>query len=81
MTLVQVAESTGLSVSFLSDIETGRTHPSLVTLVKLTECYHTSIAALFIEADAEEYIRHVRIALLERGIAEMQAEIERLKQE
>jgi len=40
MTLLQVKESTGLSVSYLSDMERGRTQsPSLETLEKLATCY------------------------------------------
>lgn len=38
-TLKDVAEETGLSVSFLSDMERGRTNPSLKTVIALAE-YH-----------------------------------------
>ena len=38
-TLADVSKRTGLSVSFLSDAERGRTKPSLDTLEKLAECY------------------------------------------
>lgn len=38
-TLSVVSEQTGLSVSFLSDVERGRTKPSLDTLQKLADCY------------------------------------------
>lgn len=37
--LKEVSEATGLSVSFLSDIERGRTNPSLKTIIALAE-YH-----------------------------------------
>lgn len=43
MTLREVAEDTGLSVSFISDIERGRTRPSLATLQKLAGAYNAPI--------------------------------------
>lgn len=43
LTLAKVAEVTELSVSFLSDVERGRTKPSLDTLEKLAACYHVSV--------------------------------------
>jgi transcriptional regulator with XRE-family HTH domain len=39
MTLVQVSRASGLSVSFLSDIENDRTRPSLRSLQALAVCY------------------------------------------
>jgi DNA-binding XRE family transcriptional regulator len=50
MTLQQVAEATGLSVSFLSDLERGRTDPSLSTLKRLAACYGVPVAYLLEEA-------------------------------
>ena len=38
-TLVQVSHVSGLSVSFLSDIENGRSMPSLRSLQALAVCY------------------------------------------
>lgn len=49
MTLAQVAEKTGLSVSFLSDLERGRTDPSLSTLKRLAACYSMPVAYLLEE--------------------------------
>lgn len=46
MTLSQVASQTGISVSFLSDLERGRTAPSLHTLELLATCYDVSLACL-----------------------------------
>lgn len=43
LTLKAAASWTGLSVSFLSDIERGRTKPSLETLKKLSNAYNTMI--------------------------------------
>jgi len=42
MTLTQLARASGLSVSFLSDIENDRTTPSLRTLQALATCYGES---------------------------------------
>lgn len=49
MTLSQVADQTGISVSFLSDLERGRTAPSLHTLELLATCYDVSLASLLEE--------------------------------
>src|SRR5260221_11347389 len=46
MTLAQVAARTGLLVSFLSDLERGRTNPSLSSLRKLAPCYGVHVARL-----------------------------------
>ena len=46
MTLAQVSGETGFSVSFLSDIERGRTNPSLDSLDKLAAFYETPVDEL-----------------------------------
>jgi transcriptional regulator with XRE-family HTH domain len=46
MTLLDVKEKTGLSVSHLSDIERGRTKPSLDALESLAICYGITLADL-----------------------------------
>lgn len=51
MTLAQVAEKTGLSISFLSDLERGRTDPSLSSLRKLAACYDVPVASLLEETE------------------------------
>lgn len=43
LTLSQVSEQTNLSVSFLSDVERGKTNPSLDTLQKLAEFYQVAV--------------------------------------
>lgn len=43
MKLRDVDLKTGISVSFLSDVERGRTEPSLTTLRKLAACYGARI--------------------------------------
>lgn len=39
MTLKQVSEVTGLSISFLSEIERGITLPSIGSATKIADCY------------------------------------------
>src|SRR2546428_5928057 len=47
MTLLQVREETGLSVSYLSDLERGRTsNPSLEILERLAKCYKMTLVDL-----------------------------------
>ena len=46
LTLAQVKGGTDLSVSFLSDIERGRTNPSLETLNRLSRCYELPVNEL-----------------------------------
>ncbi len=46
LTLSEVAEKTGFSVSFLSDLERGQTRPSLETLEKLSKFYKVSMNEL-----------------------------------
>lgn len=50
-TLSDVSKETDLSVSFLSDIERGRTKPSLDSLDKLAECYQVTVNDLLDEVD------------------------------
>ena len=44
--LQRVADHTGLSVSFLSDLERGRTMPSLKTLARLATFYGYTLSEL-----------------------------------
>ena len=46
MTLGEVKAQTGISVSFLSDVERGITNPSIGTLQKLAKCYHIPVDQL-----------------------------------
>ena len=50
-TLAEVSKVTGLSVSFLSDVERERTKPSLDTLEKLASYYQVSVNDLLEEVD------------------------------
>lgn len=54
LTLAQVSDKTSLSVSFLSDIERGRTQPSLGTLEKLATVYQVSVNDILKETDFGE---------------------------
>jgi len=54
-TLHDVSKDTGLSLSFLSDVEQGRTLPSLKTLLTLIDYYEMDIAHPF--AQHEEIYR------------------------
>ena len=45
--LINLSDETGLSVSYLSDIERGRTNPSLETCAKLAKVYKVTLAQLF----------------------------------
>lgn len=46
LTLKEVSDKTGISVSFLSDLERGKTMPSVETLDSLAKFYNVSIATL-----------------------------------
>lgn len=59
LTLRNLAEATGLSVSYLSDVERGRTNPSLKTVDLLADALGVSVNSLltgveFIEKPSEE---------------------------
>lgn len=55
-TLQNLADTTGLSVSFLSDIERGRTDPSLESLRKIAAAYDMELRVEFVwtSDDGEE---------------------------
>lgn len=52
LTLRSLAELTGLSVALLSQIENGKTDPSVETLRKLAKVFESDLANLFREPDA-----------------------------
>ena len=43
-----LAERTGLSISYLSDLEHGRTAPSLKTVEKIADAYNMDIDIVFV---------------------------------
>jgi DNA-binding transcriptional MerR regulator/quercetin dioxygenase-like cupin family protein len=47
LTLAQVARQAGVSISFLSAIERGRSKPSIATLQRLAVIYKTSVLSMF----------------------------------
>ena len=49
MTLKQLAEQTGLSISYLSDMERGRNCPSVKTLKKIAAAYGREVEITFIQ--------------------------------
>jgi transcriptional regulator with XRE-family HTH domain len=62
LTVQQLAEATGLSKGFVSQVENGRTSPSLSTLQELAKSLETSVAYLVVEEDQVPYVvrRHER---------------------
>jgi transcriptional regulator with XRE-family HTH domain len=49
-TLNELSAQAGISLPFLSDIERGRTDPSLKTLIALAECFEMGAADVLTEA-------------------------------
>jgi transcriptional regulator with XRE-family HTH domain len=56
LTVQQLAEATGLSKGFVSQVENGRTSPSLSTLQDLARSLETSVAYLVVEEDQVPYV-------------------------
>lgn len=56
LTVQQLAEATGLSKGFVSQVENGRTSPSLATLYDLAKSLETSVAYLVVEEDLVPYV-------------------------
>ena len=56
LTVQQLAEATGLSKGFVSQVENGRTSPSLSTLQHLARSLETSVAFLVVEEDQVPYV-------------------------
>jgi transcriptional regulator with XRE-family HTH domain len=54
LTLIQVAERTGLSHSFLSQLERGHTRPSMVSLERIARALGTSQVELLAAGDPEQ---------------------------
>jgi transcriptional regulator with XRE-family HTH domain len=48
-----IAQVTGLSVSYLSDMERDRTEPPLRTLAKLARAFNTNVPALLAPVDLD----------------------------
>ena len=56
LTVQQLAEATNLSKGFVSQVENGRTSPSLSTLQDLAKSLETSVAYLVVEEDQVPYV-------------------------
>src|SRR5439155_2149480 len=56
LTVQQLAEASGLSKGFISQVENDRTSPSLATLRDLARALETSIAFLVIEDDQKPHV-------------------------
>jgi transcriptional regulator with XRE-family HTH domain len=67
LTLAELKEKTNLSVSYLSDLERGRTNPSLETLKQIAGVYQTTVSALVegIEGWGEQEIDDIPRGLME----------------
>lgn len=52
LTLAEVKEKSDLSISYLSDLERGRTNPSLDTLKQLAGIYKTTVSELMEETES-----------------------------
>ena len=90
LTLVNVAESTGVSPSFLSSVEHGNSNPSIATLQKLARLYNTNVLSFFTDTEsARRLVRPrdrkilkpnpgVRMELLALGNAKMEPHLFRI---
>jgi transcriptional regulator with XRE-family HTH domain len=73
VTLLQVADATKLSVSYLSDLERGRTNPSLETLERLAAFYKVSMMDLLAGVDgwgmqSRDSLAPGLLSLVEKGV-------------
>lgn len=53
-TLAQLSQKADISLSYLADIEHGRTEPSLAVLRKIAQALGVSAGALLVEAETAE---------------------------
>lgn len=60
LTLDALAETTGISKSYLSKLEAGKKAPSIATVMKLSEALAVSVGAIFGEQNQETDIHVVR---------------------
>ncbi|AEE97616.1 helix-turn-helix domain protein [Mahella australiensis 50-1 BON] len=54
---IELAKAAGISNSFLSDIENGRTMPSLKTLYKLADALDVSITVFLEDDSSYEFVQ------------------------
>jgi transcriptional regulator with XRE-family HTH domain len=60
LTLHDAAEKAGISLSYLSDLERGRTVPSLSTLQDIARAYDTTVYVLFGDAGVEALFNRIK---------------------
>ena len=65
--LADVADRTGLSVSFLSDVERGRTDPSLNTLRTIADVYQMRVVIAFTKVEGHMEKQHRCEAMMREG--------------
>ena len=68
LTLKNLAEATGLSVSYLSDIERGRTNPSLKTVEALADALDITVQTLL---TGVEFVEEISSENLPEGLQEL----------
>lgn len=56
LTLAEVAQGTGLSISYMSDLERGRTNPSIETLEKIAAFHDLTLFISFV-GDVPDTVR------------------------
>jgi transcriptional regulator with XRE-family HTH domain len=59
--LAAVHEGTGLSISFLSDLEQGRSNPSLASLVSIANFYGLSVVDLLQDVNLGENLKSAKL--------------------
>ncbi len=63
LTLKQLAKATGLTISFLSQVERGTVSPSIDSLRKIAHGFHLSVGALF----DEQHLATREVTLVRKG--------------
>lgn len=76
LTLLQLSQQTTLSVSYLSDLERGRTNPSIDTLERIAGTYHMLLGELMAGVDGWQVSPQQTLApglqeLVERGTIDL----------
>ena len=57
--LKEVAERTGLSITYISDTERGVVNPSTLTLAKFAKCYNVTLSKLLAGVSVDEILAQV----------------------
>jgi transcriptional regulator with XRE-family HTH domain len=78
LTLAQMVEITGLSISYLSDIERGKTVPTLNTLKKIASARDYELSVTF-ESTAHISITPIQLATIESQLQTLVNSISKLR--